>query len=154
MKQSLTVHVPQTENVSYTLYAVGIKTDKPQLTSDESEYIFRFMAGTPVVLFYCFGKMKKAFVVKAWGNNSEEEPIVLPGVDEKLTLIYMTKGNCVKKLDGIIKKLTKDDENEIFTFPALFWYRLTSIIQFKNSKPTLINGLYNLYSEKTKKEIV
>ena len=29
------------------------------------------------------------------------------------------------------------DNNEIFLFLSLFWYRLTSIIRFKNSKPTL-----------------
>ena len=29
------------------------------------------------------------------------------------------------------------DNNEIFLFPILFWYRLASIIQFKNSKLTL-----------------
>lgn len=40
------------------------------------------------------------------------------------------------------------DNNEIFLFPILFWYRLTSIIQFKKSKTTLVNGLYNLYAEK------
>jgi hypothetical protein len=148
MKQSLIVHVPQTENVSYTLYAVGIKVDKPVLSSDESEYIFTFLPGTPVVLFYCFGKMKKAFVVRGWESETDGEPILLPGVDEKLALVFSTNGNKVKKLDGIIKKLTKSDPNGIFLFPALFWYRLTSIIQFRNSKSTLVNGLYNLYAEK------
>jgi len=148
MKHNLTVHVPQTENVSYTLYAVGIKADKPILTSDGSEYIFNFLPETPVVLFYCFGKMKKAFVVSGWNDSADGNPIMLPGVDEKLKLLYATVGNKVKKLDGIIKKLTKTDNNEIFLFPILFWYRLTSIIQFKNSKTTLVNGLYNLYAEK------
>lgn len=142
------MHVPQTENVSYTLYAVGIKTDKPILTSDGSEYIFNFLPETPVVLFYCFGEMKRAFVVREWKDESDGEPIILPGVDERLSLLYSTKGNKVKKLDGIIKKLTKTDADEIFLFSPLFWYRLTSIIQFKNSKPTLVNGLYNLYAEK------
>jgi len=151
MKHSLTVRVPQTENVSYTLYAVGTKSEKPILSSDENEYIFTFLPGTPVVLFYCFGKMKKAFVVRAWENETDGEPIMLPGVDEKLCLLYSTKGNKVKKLDGIVKKLTRINPFEIFQFPETFWYRLTSIIQFKNSKSSLVNSLYDLYTEKISK---
>ena len=84
-------------------------------------------------------------MVKGWESETDGEPILLPGVDEKLALVFSTNGNKVKKLDGIIKKLTKSVSNGIFLFPA---YRLTSIIQFKNSKPTLVNGLYNLYPEK------
>ena len=87
-------------------------------------------------------------MVKGWESETDGEPILLPGVDEKLALVFSTNGNKVKKLDGIIKKLTKSVSNGIFLFPALFWYRLTSIIQFRNSKPTLVKGLYNLYAEK------
>ena len=49
---------------------------------------------------------------------------------------------------NVVEEPAQTDNNEIFLFPILFWYRLTSIIQFKNSKPTLVNGLYNLYAEK------
>lgn len=87
-------------------------------------------------------------MVRGWKSETDGELILLPGVDEKLALVFSTNGNKVKKLDGIIKKLTKSVSNGIFLFQALFWYRLTSIIQFRNSKPTLVNGLYNLYAEK------
>ena len=49
---------------------------------------------------------------------------------------------------NVVEEPAQTDNNEIFLFPILFWYRLTSIIQFKNSKPTLVNGLYNLYAGK------
>ena len=49
---------------------------------------------------------------------------------------------------NVVEEPAQTDNNEIFLFPSLFWYWLTSIIQFKNSKPTLVNGLYNLYAEK------
>ena len=38
---------------------------------------------------------------------------------------------------NVVEEPAQTDNNEIFLFPILFWYRLTSIIQFKNSKPTL-----------------
>ena len=38
---------------------------------------------------------------------------------------------------NVVEEPVWTDNNEIFLFPSLFWYRLTSIIQFKNSKPTL-----------------
>lgn len=49
---------------------------------------------------------------------------------------------------NVVEEPAWTDNNEIFLFPILFWYRLTSIIQFKNSKTTLVNGLYNLYEKK------
>ena len=53
---------------------------------------------------------------------------------------------------NVVEEPVWTDNNEIFLFPILFWYRLTSIIQFKNSKTTLVNGLYNLYAEKINEE--
>lgn len=38
---------------------------------------------------------------------------------------------------NVVEEPVWTDNNEIFLFPSLFWYRLTSIIQFKNSKTTL-----------------
>ena len=49
---------------------------------------------------------------------------------------------------NVVEEPAQTDNNEIFLFPILFWYRLSSIIQFKKSKTTLVNGLYNLYAEK------
>lgn len=52
MRPSLTVHIPQNKDVSYSLYAAGQKAEKSYLTKSESEYIFKFSGGTAVVLFY------------------------------------------------------------------------------------------------------
>ena len=38
---------------------------------------------------------------------------------------------------NVVEEPAWTDNNEIFLFSILFWYRLTSIIQFKNSKTTL-----------------
>ena len=38
---------------------------------------------------------------------------------------------------NVVEEPVWTDNNEIFLFSILFWYRLTSIIQFKNSKTTL-----------------
>ena len=38
---------------------------------------------------------------------------------------------------NVVEEPAQTDNNEIFLFSILFWYRLTSIIQFKNSKTTL-----------------
>ena len=84
MRQSLTVHIPQNESLSYTLYATGLKTEPPRLTEDKSEYIFTFAAGTPVILFYNFENIKRAFIVTFWQDERDGEAIQLPGVDGNL----------------------------------------------------------------------
>lgn len=55
MRSNLTVHVPQNQNVSYSLFAKGLSIRTPQYSEDESELIFTFQGGTAVVLFYFFG---------------------------------------------------------------------------------------------------
>lgn len=80
-------------------------------------------------------------MVKGWESETDGEPILLPGVDEKLALVFSTNGNKVKKLDGIIKKLTKSVSNGIFLFPALFWYHLASVIQYAKTKQNAIETL-------------
>lgn len=36
-------------------------------------------------------------MVKGWESETDGEPILLPGVDEKLALVFSTNGNKVKK---------------------------------------------------------
>lgn len=141
MRQSLTVHMTQNQDVSYSLYAVGSKIAVPTLSNDQSEYIFKFSGGTPVVLFYTFQNIKRAFVVTAWQDERDGEPVTLPGVDGKLCLIATFKGYRIRLLDALLKQMTAQNEHFIFTQPLLFWYRLSSVIQYAKTKQTAIETL-------------
>ena len=141
MRQSLTVHIPQNQDVSYSLYAVGSKIAVPTLSDDQSEYIFKFTVGTPVVLFYTFQNIKRAFVVTAWQDERDGEPVTLPGVDGKLCLIASFKGYRIHLIDELLKQLTAKYEHYIFTQPLLFWYRLATVIQYAKIKQAAIETL-------------
>jgi len=141
MRQCLTVHIPQNQDVSYSLYALGLKIAVPVLSNNQGEYIFKFTGGTPVVLFYTFQNIKWAFVVTAWQDERDGEPVTLPGVDGKLCLIASFKGNRIRFLDELLKQLIAQDEHYIFTQPLLFWYRLATVIQYARTKQTSIETL-------------
>lgn len=141
MRQSLTVHIPQNQDVSYSLYAGGSKIAVPALSDDQSKYIFEFTGGTPVVLFYTFQNIKRAFVVTAWQDERDGEPVTLPGVEGKLCIIAGFKGYRIRLLDELLKQLTAQNEHYIFTQPILFWYRLAAVIQYAKTKQTAIETL-------------
>ena len=71
MRYNITVHVPQTLEVSYTLFAKGYNIEIPQLSEDETEFTFKFLGGTVFVLFYNFGRFKKAYVVTGWQDERD-----------------------------------------------------------------------------------
>lgn len=141
MRQSLTVYIPQNKDVTYSLYALGSKIAVPVLSDSQGEYIFKFTGGTPVVLFYTFQNIKRAFVVTAWRDERDGESVMLPGVDGKLCLIASFKGYRICLLDELLKQLSAQDEHYIFTRPLLFWYRLAAVIQYAKTKQTAIETL-------------
>ena len=141
MRQSLTVHIPQNQDVSYSLYALGSKITVPVLSDNQGEYIFKFAGGTPLVLFYTFQSIKRAFVVTAWQDEQDGELVTLPGVDGNLCLIASFKGYRIRLLDELLKQLIAQDEHYIFTQPLLFWYRLAAVIQYAKTKQTAIETL-------------
>lgn len=142
MRRSLTVHIPQKNTVSYSLYAYGTKSDFPCLTKDESEYIFKFAQGSVVVLFYTFQKIKRAFAVTGWQDERDGKAVALPGVEEKLCLIYTAKGYRLRILESTIKKPTECDQNKLFMMSLLFWYRLTNVIQYKKGSEDAVKNLF------------
>ena len=107
-------------------------------SKDQSAYIFKFTGGISVVLFYNFQNIKRVFVATAWQDERDREPITLPGVDGKLCLIASFKGCRILLLDELLKQMIVRDEHYIFTQPILFWYRLTSAIQYAKTKHTAI----------------
>lgn len=145
MRYNITVHVPQTLDVSYTLFVKGLNIEIPQLSEDETEYRFKFLGGTVAVLFYNFGKFKKAYVVTGWQDERDGEPINLPGVDGDLCVLFSVRGKKYLVLDKIIKYLTKDDENEVFQYPLSFWYKLGALIENRKTRKVYINNILLLY---------
>ena len=141
MRQCLTVHIPQNQDVFYSLYVLGSKIAVPVLSDNQGEYIFKFTGGTPVILFYTFQNIKRAFVVTAWQDERDGEPVTLPGVDGKLCLIASFKGYRIHLIDELLKQLTAKYEHYIFTQPLLFWYRLAIVIQYAKTKQTAIETL-------------
>mgnify|MGYP006056342529 FL=1 len=145
MRYNITVHVPQTLKVSYTLFAKGYNIEIPQLSEDETEFTFKFLGGTVFVLFYNFGRFKKAYVVTGWQDERDGEPISLPGVDGKLCLLFAVRGKRYHILDKIIKQLTKDDEYAAFQLPLGFWYKLGVLIDSRKTRMAYINNILRLY---------
>ena len=122
-----------------------LKIAVPALSKDQSAYIFKFTGGISVVLFYNFQNIKRVFVATAWQDERDREPITLLGVDGKLCLIASFKSYRIRLLDALLKQLTAQDEHYIFTQPLLFWYRLTTVLQYAKTKQvaieTLLEGL-------------
>lgn len=145
VRHAITVHVPQNDAVSYSLYALGSKSEFPRQTNDESEYTFKFRGGTAVALFYAFANIRRAFIVTGWQDGRDGNAVMLPGVDGKLCLVSMMNGGKVRVLDKILKNLAAKDEHYIFSLPLLFWHRLANIIQYGRGRGSAIKSLMDFY---------
>lgn len=147
MRSNLTVHVPQNQNVSYSLFAKGLSIRTPQYSEDESELIFTFQGGTAVVLFYFFEGMKRAYIVTGWESKKDGEKCNLPGVDEDLCILYTAFKSKINLLDHFIKYFSKEDEYALFRLPLLFWYRFSTLLQCKKGKLSYITNAVNRFSK-------
>ena len=147
MRSNITVHVPQNEEISYSLYARGFLTEKPEISADGKEAELKFLGGTAVVLFYYFQGFKRAYVVTAWNNEKDGDKIRLPGVDQDLCVIYTAFAGKIRMLERFIIHFSKDDEYALFRLPLLFWYRFSTLIQCKKGKLSYMQNLVNHFSE-------
>ncbi|MCQ2584469.1 MAG: hypothetical protein MJ185_02670 [Treponema sp.] len=136
--------MPQTNEISYTLFAKGFNIDIPKLSEDESELLFRFYGETTVLLFYNFGKFKKAYAVTGWQNERDGEPVFLPGVDEKLCVLFSVRGKRALILEKIIKYLTSNYNNEVFQLPLTFWYKMGVLIDSHRTRKVYIENILQL----------
>lgn len=146
MRNNLTVHVPQNQNISYSLFAKGLLIEAPKYSEDETELIFRFQRGTAVVLFYYFAGTRRAYVVTGWDSEKDGKKCNLPGVDEDLCILYTAFASKIHLLDYFIKYFSKEDEYALFRLPLLFWYRFTTLIQCKKGKLSYIANVVNRFS--------
>ena len=147
MRSNVTVHVPQNEEFSYSLFARGLAVEAPFYNKDESELIFTFKGTSAVVLFYYFCGFKRAYVVTAWKSEKDGEKCFLPGVEEPLCILYTASGSKIRILERFISHYSKEDEYKLFRLPLLFWYRFTTMIQCRMGKVSYIANLVNRFSE-------
>ena len=150
MRQNLTFHVPQNNNVSYSLFTRGLKIAAPTFDEKENEWIFTFLGGSTVVLFYYFENFSRVYVVTAWESEKDGEKYKLPGVEQDLCVLYTGLGHKISGLERILKHLTKNDEYAPFRLPLLFWYRLGTLIQCRKSRFSYVDNLYHKFAEGNK----
>ena len=80
-------------------------------------------------------------------HSSQREAVSLPGIDEKLCLIFTARGRKVDHLKRCVWLLTQEDEYKVFKFPLLFWYRLAFLIQFCGAKRSDVMYLYEKFKK-------
>jgi len=160
MRRSVSVEVPYLKQLPYTLYAKGSLIEIPFFDENENFAHFRFTPNTVFVLFYTFKTFRRAYIVSCWQNEKDGEPIILPGVNEKLCLIFTARGKKVDHLKRVLYILTEEQGNEhqVFTLPLLFWYRLGALIQQSGAARSDLAVLWESFTQKkliklSKKEI-
>ena len=106
MRQDLLVFVPQeggnSPSVSYSMYACGVKKEKPVYSADGKSFVFKFDGNSVAVLFYYFSGFKRAYVVTGWNSGSGELKSVLPGVEGDLFVLFSATGRDFWSLEYVI----------------------------------------------------
>ncbi|MBM7022649.1 hypothetical protein [Treponema sp. Marseille-Q4523] len=147
MRYNVTVDVPYEKRLPYTLFAKGFLIETPHIDSNKDFAHFKFLGGSIIVLFYTFEGFRRAYIVTGWDEKKDKEYITLPGITEKLCLIFTARGRKVDHLKRCVYLLTKENKDKVFKFPLLFWYRLAGLIQFSGAKKS---DVMHLYTEFTK----
>lgn len=150
MRYNVTVDVPYSKKLPYTLYAKGSLIDIPHIDDGGEFAHFKFSGGTVFVLFYTFKDFRRAYIATGWENERDGEPIELPGISEKLCLIFTARGRKIDELKRVLHILTDEqqDEHKVFGLPLIFWYRLAAMIQFGNAHRTDIAYLWEKFTKK------
>ena len=151
MRQDLLVFVPQEggkpSSVSYSMYACGVKKEKPVLSTDGKTLCFKFDGDCVAVLYYYFSGVKRAYVVSGWNSGSEELKSSLPGVEGDLFVLFAATGRDFWSLQYVINFLMKYSEEMAFKLPLSFWFRLCALIQGRKAKRSSILHLVHTTKE-------
>ena len=144
---------------TYTLFAKGSLIAVPNVDDGADFVHFKFGGGTVFTLFYTFTGFRRAYIVTGWQNEKDGEAISLPGVNEKLCLIFTARGRKIDDLKRVLHILTDEqkDEHKVFSLPLVFWYRLSALIQRGEAHRSDIALLWEKFTKKellklTKKE--
>ena len=151
MRQDLLVFVPQEDgkssSISYSMFAYGVKKEKPVLTDDNKFLRFTFDGNCVAVLFYYFAGFKRAYVVTGWDTDSGESRSVLPGVEGDLFVLFCAVGREFRTLRRLIGFLTKYSEEGVFKLPLPFWFRLFALIQGRKAEKSNVMHLLHMTKE-------
>lgn len=151
MRQNLLVFVPQeggkSSSVSYSMYACGVKKEKPEFSADGKFLYFKFDGNCVAVLFYYFSGFKRAYVVTGWDASASETKSALPGVEGDLFVLFAATGRDFRSLEYVIHFLTKYNEEMAFKLPLSFWFRLCALIQGRNAKRSSVLHLLHTTKE-------
>lgn len=149
MRHNVTVSVPYSKKLPYTLFAKGSLIDIPHVDDDSSFIHFKFGGGTVFVLFYTFTLFRRAYIVAGWQNEKDGEAVSLPGVNERLCLIFTARGRKIDHLKRALHILTEEqkDEHKVFSLPLIFWYRLAALIQHGGAHRSDIEVLWERFTK-------
>ena len=145
-RQPVYVHVPLTDNVSYSLFAQGLLIEIPQENQQNDSLVFKFLGGSVFCLFYTFANFRRAYIATAWLNEDDGDPIQLPGIEIPLYVIFKAKGRKIDDLKHALHILTQKDQYAPFRLKIEFWERLAAMIEYSTFRERIIY-LYNKFAE-------
>lgn len=151
MRYNVTVDVPYARKMPYTLYAKGFQIDIPHVDKGGDFVHFKFLGGTVFVLFYTFEGFRRAYIATCWESEKDGEAVNLPGVNEKLCLVFTARGRKIDHLKRCIFLLTQGDEYKVFELPLAFWYKLAALIQFSGAHKSDVMRLYEMFTKTAKR---
>ena len=144
MDKHIIVNVPYGKKIAYTLFVNGSTVEIPHVEKDGDFVSFKFNKKDIFVLFYTFADFRRAYIVTGY-KKKLEAGITLPGINEKLSLLYVAKGRKIDHLKRSIFLLTQKDKYKIYYFPAIFWFKLAGLIQFNGAKKSDVLYLYEQF---------
>ncbi|MBQ8678333.1 MAG: hypothetical protein IJ530_01055 [Treponema sp.] len=149
MRYNVTVSVPYSKKLPYTLFAKGSLISIPSVDDGADFVRFKFGGGTVFVLFYTFRGFRRAYIVTGWQNENDGEPVILPGVSERLCLIFTARGRRIDHLKRVLHILTDEqgDDHKAFSLPLIFWYRLSALIQHDGAHRSDIEILWEQFTK-------
>lgn len=155
MRYNVTVSVPYSKKLPYTLYAKGSLIDIPHVDNGADFVHFKFGGGTVFVLFYTFTAFRRAYIATCWESDKDGEAISLPGVNERLCLIFTARGRKIDDLKRVLYVLTDEqgDEHKVFSLPLIFWYRLAALIQQSGAARSDVAVLWENFTKKKLKKL-
>ena len=159
MRYNITVDVPLDKQLPYTLYARGILAGSPEVEDDNSFVHFKFLGGTVFILFYTFKNerfgcrdYRRAYIATGYQDERDGDAVKLPGIKEKLFILYEARGRKIDNLKRSLFILTegKKETNDVFTFPLIFWFRLAGTINIAGAPRSDIVRLKGMFKSQEK----
>lgn len=150
MNKYIIVNVPYGKKIAYTLFVNGSPVEVPHVEKDGEYVSFKFKKKDVFVLFYTFADFRRAYIVTGYKKKLQTN-ITLPGISEKLSLLYVAKGKKIDHLKRSIFLLTQKDKYKIYYFPAIFWFKLAALIQFNSAKKSDVMYLYEQFKSLKKR---